>query len=125
LYPCIAQYNGIYTLDGYIQNYPLNYKHEFRKIIEKELRKNEVKRNEFDNWGSRCYLFVNEVPNLEAFKNSIIIKNLELNTTQLKKMKCEYVLSAFEIQNYKQNNLKFIKHFEDKESPWSIFLYQT
>jgi hypothetical protein len=28
LHPCIAQYNGFYTLDSYQTNYPLEYKHE-------------------------------------------------------------------------------------------------
>lgn len=39
LHPSIAQYNGFYTLDTYNNLYPLSYKYEFRKIIEKELEK--------------------------------------------------------------------------------------
>lgn len=39
LHPAIAQYNGFYTLDSYNNFYPLTYKYQFRKIIEKELEK--------------------------------------------------------------------------------------
>ena len=41
LHPAVAQYNGFNTLDGYFANYPLEYKHEFRKIIENELLSNK------------------------------------------------------------------------------------
>lgn len=41
IHPAIAQYNGFYTLDSYNNFYPLHYKYEFRKIIEKELSKNK------------------------------------------------------------------------------------
>ena len=57
IHPAIAQYNGFYTLDTYNNFYPLSYKHEFRKIIEKELEKNKKIRNYFDAWGGRCYFF--------------------------------------------------------------------
>jgi hypothetical protein len=55
--PGVLQYNGFNTLDSYQANYPLSYKHEFRKIIEKELIKDEQIRANFDTFGSTCYLF--------------------------------------------------------------------
>ena len=40
IHPSIASYNGFFTLDFYLNNYPLKYKHEFRQIISGELKKN-------------------------------------------------------------------------------------
>ena len=42
--PMVAQYNGFYTIDGYIPDYPLGYKNNFRKIIAKELEKVRIGR---------------------------------------------------------------------------------
>lgn len=131
--PEIAQYNGFYSIDGYRPNYPLYYKHQFREIISKELEKNDKNRKYFDNWGSRCYVFVDEIS--EENKNVVfvggkneenrIIQNMELNTKSLKNMNVEYVFSAVEIQNYKENNLKLIKKFENNKSHWNVWVYST
>ncbi len=82
IHPAIAQYNGFYTLDTYNNFYPLEYKHRFRRIIAKELAKNKKLRQYFDEWGGRCYLFVDELGKRYMFqKNSNrTIRNLELNT---------------------------------------------
>lgn len=39
IYPAAAAYNGFHCLDGYSNNYPLEYKHAFRQIMEGELDK--------------------------------------------------------------------------------------
>jgi hypothetical protein len=126
LHPSIAQYNGFYTLDGYFVNYPLSYKHRFRNIIEKELNKNTEIRDYFDNWGSRCYIFVDELGKNYIFtkKTNKKIENLEINTDALKKLGGEYIISAIEIVNYNENNLKFLKVFKDNNSAWDIYLYK-
>jgi len=129
--PSAAQYNGFYTLDGYIPNYPLEYKHKFRKIMEIELNKNSGNKLYFDYWANRCYLFCSELTNSvisqskDELKNFEPIKNLQLDTEQLKNLGCKYIFSAVEILNYKNNSLKFIRLFTDKDSPYKIFLYQT
>ncbi len=64
MYPSIALYNGFYTADGYVQNYPLEYKHRFRKVIAQELAKSPSLRQFFDNWGSCCYLLSHELGRL-------------------------------------------------------------
>ena len=126
LFPSIAQYNGFYTLDSYQANYPLEYKHEFRRIIEKELDKNDELRVYFDNWGSRCYIFVDELGQnyLITKDKEIKVKNLELNSDALKRMGGNYVISAVEITNSDDNNLKLLKIFENDRSPWKIWLYK-
>lgn len=87
IHPAIAQYNGFYMLDTYNNFYPLSYKHEFRKIIEKELAKNKTIRTYFDEWGGRCYIFTAELGKNYMFTKDSKkrLKNLQLNTAQLKK----------------------------------------
>ncbi|HOO54506.1 MAG TPA: DUF6044 family protein [Methanothrix sp.] len=126
LHPSIAQYNGFYTLDSYQANYPLEYKHEFRRIIKDELDKNEDARIYFDTWGCRCYVFSAEIFSLGEINTKdkqVNIRHLKLNTTALKNMGGLYVLSAVEILNYEDNNLELLRTFESDASPWKIRLY--
>lgn len=127
LYPSITQYNGFYTLDSYQGNYPLEYKHKFRRIIDKELNKNNWLRKGFDNWGSRCYIFVDELgspDDLITKDKEIKVKNLEINSNVLKRMGGRYVISAVEITNSEVNNMKLLKTFENNYSPLKIWLYK-
>lgn len=124
--PSITQNSGFFTLDGFLVNYPLKYKHDFRKIMEEELGKSEKWRLFFDNWGSRCYLFSHELER-ESYTKDIKkeINDLSLNTYQLKKMNCQFVLSSVHINNASKTGLKLIKTFIDSESYWDIFLYKV
>jgi hypothetical protein len=136
--PAISQYNGFYTLDIYTDIYPLTYKHQFRRIIEKELEKSPLLRKTFDETGKRCFLFAAELSGIKRISGEIFsrgitkkdsgrlkIKNLEINSAALKEMGGQYIFSAVEISNYAQNNLTFEKVFAGKESPWKIYLYKV
>ena len=97
--PMVAVMNDIRVIDGYHTIYPLNYKIKFRKIIEKELEKNILLKNNYDGWGSRVYAFYND-------KDNII-----LNFQSAKTLSADYVISGFPIENkelkiicYKCNN---------------------
>ena len=74
-------YSRIKTPGGYFQFYPQSHKDNFKKIIEKELNKNDIWKNNFDNMGHRLFVFVKDY------------KNLELNFEHMKKMKITYLLS--------------------------------
>ncbi|RXJ95878.1 hypothetical protein CRU94_04505 [Arcobacter sp. AHV-9/2010] len=125
IHPSIARYNGFYTLDGYLANYSLEYKHQFRKIISKELEKNEKLRKGFDNWGSRCYIFVDEVGyTFIRKKDEVYPININLNTKVLQEMEGEYIFSSYPIINIEENNIKLLRKFEDEDSAWDIYLYQ-
>jgi hypothetical protein len=127
LHPAIAQYNGFYTLDTYNNFYPLSYKYEFRKIIEKELAKNKTIRTYFDEWGGRCYIFTAELGKHYMFKKTSKkrLKNLELNLEPFKRMGGKYIFSAIPIDNAHENNLKLDKVFESDTSVWKIYLYRA
>lgn len=117
---------GFYTIDGYSNNYPLSYKHEFRQIIEKELQENEEMRLYFDNWGSRCYLFnhVTGTYYMLGKNNTVKYQNLQINTQQMKAMGCEYLFSGAEIEGAKEIGMELLEVFETEKSYWKIWLYQ-
>ena len=127
IHPNVAQYNGMYTLDSYSNIYPLTYKLQFRKIIEPELNKNKALRNYYDDWGGRCYIFVDELGKYYQYskQSDKEINHLQLNVEALKEMGGQYILSALPINNAEETNLEFMKDFESKESNWHIYLYKA
>lgn len=124
--PAAALYHGFYCLDGYSNNYSLQYKHEFREIIAPELAKSEYLRTGFDDWGNRCYLFSAESPGYYTIeKNGFYFQDYSLNTEKLAEMGGKYVLSAAYIQNAQEAGLLLLREepFETEESYYRIFLY--
>lgn len=126
IFPSVALENGMYCLDGYSNNYSLEYKHEFRKIIAKELDKNEFIKKYFDNGGNRCYIYSSETLNNFFIKqgSGIVLEELELDTVQMKKMGCQYILSAVKINGI-IDNLKFERLFQQEGVPYEIYLYSV
>ncbi|WLR56925.1 DUF6044 family protein [Mesobacillus subterraneus] len=127
LHPAIAQFNGFYTLDTYNNFYPLSYKYQFRKIIEKELDKNKRIRIYFDEWGGRCYLFTDEIGKHYLFKKTTKrrIENIDLNLEHFKQMGGRFIFSSVPIENEMENNMKLDKVFTSKDSAWKIYLYEA
>jgi hypothetical protein len=127
IHPAIAQYNGFYTLDTYNNFYPLTYKHQFRNIISRELDKNKKLREYFDEWGGRCYIFVDELGKYYMFKKHSRkkITHLQLNTDVFREMGGRYIFSALPIDNAKRNQLTLEKIFHSDESAWTIYLYKV
>ncbi|MBC2121442.1 DUF6044 family protein [Listeria marthii] len=127
LHPSVSQENGFYTVDGYVNSYPLAYKKAFRKIIAGELDKSPVLEDYYDNWGNRCYLFSAELgKNYDFGKDSDKhIKQLDFNSAAFKAVGGEYILSAVPIDNAPDVGLKFEKAFNNKESYWKIYLYKV
>ncbi len=125
--PSAAYYHGFYGIDGYSNNYDLDHKHAFRKIIAPELAKNEYLKSSFDGWGNRCYLFSSEIPgyyNIE--KNSFWYNQLEIDTLALKNLGCDYILSAAYIVNAEELDLTLLREqpFTTDTSYYQIYLYQ-
>jgi hypothetical protein len=96
--PMIAIMNDIKVIDGYHTNYPKNYKIKFRKVIAKELSKNDIHRKYYDNWGSRVYAFYSDK------------ENLLIDFNEAKNIGASYVLSSFVIKN---KSLKLVKKLEN------------
>ncbi|MEO1259794.1 MAG: DUF6044 family protein [Bacteroidota bacterium] len=128
IHPAVAQFNGFYTLDGHSSLYRLSYKHQFRKIMEDEISKNEVVQKEFDHFGNRCYLFSSELgKDYTAFyqhKNQRVpVKELKLNTNALQALNGDYLLSSVEVGNAEEIGIRLEKVFEREDSYWRIYLY--
>jgi hypothetical protein len=124
-HPSVAQYAGFYTLDSYQNNYPLCYKHEFRRVIEPELQKSELLRNYFDNWGSRCYMLSSEM-NLNfdyRDKENLVLKDFDFNVSSLKEMGCRYILSVVEISDFESKGLHLHKELLNSKYPYRILVY--
>jgi hypothetical protein len=125
--PAPCKYNGIRVLDDYQGDYPLPYKIEFRKIIENEINKSEKVKNLFDGWGSKCYLYsANQVDGkLTRIKGFPVEPNLQINTKQLKKMNCHYIISSIIISSPDKLNLKHEKVFVSSLNFQTLFLYKV
>lgn len=122
--PSVAIYNGFYTIDGYMPNYPLTYKKRFYKVIEKSLQKSDVYDNElFIKWGSKCYLFDGGMLPLLYIKNEVVTQ-LDLDYKAYRELGGEYLISSHEINaSALGEELKFLKRFDSNETYWSLYLY--
>ncbi|MDP4083133.1 MAG: DUF6044 family protein [Bacillota bacterium] len=127
IHPAISQYNGFYTLDTYNNFYPLQYKHQFRKIIASELSRNKTIRTYFDQWGGRCYIFSSQLGKHYMIKRNSKrhLKNLRLNMDVFKSMGGKYIFSALPIDNAFENKLFLTRVFKSKKSAWKIYLYKV
>lgn len=127
LYPSVPLYNGFYCIDGYSNNYDVEYKHAFRKIISKELEKSNDIQWYFDAWGNRCYVFSAELGKNYVFTKDEdrTIENLELSHDALKELDCDYIFSGVEIGNPEDSGLEYLASFEHEDSPYRISVYSV
>ena len=127
IYPAAAAYHGFYCLDGYSNNYPLEYKHTFREVMEGELKKRDYVRDFYDNWGNRCYITTAEQANYYTFEKkwNSVIYDLDLNIEKLKELDCQYIFSAAYIMNAEEMGLSLLQDapFETENSWYHIYVY--
>lgn len=124
--PAAALYNGFYCLDGYSNNYPLEYKHAFRQMIEPELAKSEYLTKYFDGWGNRCYLFSAETPNYYTVeKSGFYYADFFMNTKAFAALGGKYVFSAAYIDKPERTGLRLLREepFETPGSYYKIYVY--
>lgn len=122
MYPSIALYNGLPTVDGYSNAYDLSYKHQFRRIIARELARQETTRAYFDGFGSRCYVYDDVVGKSLSTKASYLrTPSLDLDWDELRAMGGRYLLSAAAIER-PSDRLRSLGVFED--ATWKIALYE-
>jgi hypothetical protein len=132
LYPGILHFNNIHTLDHYTGMYDIRYKLKFRKIIEGEINKSDYIRTKFDDYGSRCYFFSSEVREhwhenqgqlITKYDGDIRIKNLAINTGEMKKLNCNFIVSTVIIDNTKDLKLKLVDNITSSSSIYSLYIY--
>ena len=124
--PVAPLMHGFYTIDGYSNNYPLEYKNEFREVIAGEMEMNEQIKDYYNNWGSRCYLFHYEWGTYSRLlkTNQAIVNDLKINVEKMRELGCEYIFSAGEIMNAGELEIEKLAEFEDSVSSWKIVLYK-
>ncbi len=128
MHPSVAQFNGFYTLDSYQNNYPLPYKHAFRKIIATELAKGTRQmRIYYDAYACRVYLYTAELGMnyLLGKTQNRDVRHLQLDTDALTGLGGQYIISAVPIRNSVQNRLRLEKMFDEPESYWRVWLYRV
>ena len=123
----VALFNGFYTVDGYSTDYPLEYKHKFRKVIENELNKDEGLKGYFDNWGNRCYLYTAALGNnFDIYRGENENISPDWNIDELKKLGCDYIISGVNIENADSLGLKLLNEeplIADEDS-YAIRIYE-
>lgn len=128
--PAVASYNGLYTIDGYINNYPLEYRNKFREVIDEDLSviRQKFGYSEFETRGHFCYLQTVDLIaksdlQIPADKLNPLngIQKVHWNFTALKNLGCNYIISSAEIEN-KTNNLLLMNEFENQF--YKLYLYK-
>lgn len=124
--PAPALMHGFYTVDGYSNNYPLDYKHDFRRVIAAELDKSPETAVYFDKWGNRCYLFNSQTGNYWMLErgSGVVYEGLEFDMEALAELGCEYLFSGGEIVDAARMGLEPMGYFETDSSYWGIWLYK-
>ncbi len=125
--PAVAQYNGMWTADGYVTTYPLSYKHKFRDIMADELEKTQTIKGFFDEWGSQCILLYDQGDDNFSTHvtrdKTLAPRDIKLDNSALKALDCKYVLSAETIQNPRESGLSEIGQFSS--AIWKLILYEV
>ena len=124
--PVVPLMNGFYTIDGYSNNYDVEYKHAFAKAEEEELAKNEYNAAYFYDWGNRCYLFSHEWGNAYMIGKDehVYLDDFCFDTDALKDLHCRYLLTAGEVHDAKAHGLTERGYYESPGSYWGIWVYE-
>jgi len=127
LTPASAAYNGFNCLDAYSNNYDVNYKHEFREIIENELAKSDYYRGYFDDWGNRCYIYLASYKTgINAYFYNITFYEIDINFQKAKEMGADYVISASAIDGYEERGLKLLtaEPISSEDCWYKLYVYE-
>ena len=126
MHPAILEYNGIYTLDGYLGFYPQSYKEAFREVIAPALERVEPSRIYFDEWGARCYLYSGtDLSIVMATKSmtGVTDNDIYIDASALKNLGCKYIFSRIDISNADEVGIKLLKTYTDVSSHYTIYVY--
>jgi hypothetical protein len=130
--PAPALYSGFHVMDAFVNDYPLEHKNRFRRAMARELEKDERLRRHFDGWGSHVDLFSSELGTVSGYGKTLYTKDapkravekLEIDTDALREMGVAYIMSAVEIRNHRELELRPMGTFERDDSPWRLIVYE-
>jgi Protein of unknown function (DUF6044) len=128
--PARAALNGFYCADGYHNNYPLEYKARFRRLIEDNLKRDKWSRRRFDEWGSRAQTFIprdrgeHYGPSRKRWTKPI--KNVTLNLDALHDLNVRYVFASSKLKGASIDGaLEYVRSFEVPDELLVVHLYQV
>ncbi len=129
--PAAAQYNGLFTIDGICTNYPIIYKHGFKKIITTELALINLKQGAvqygFQNWGHECYLNTKDLYKIIKAEpvdklHPAQIDSIHWDMEAFKALGGRFLISSVTINAPQAAGLTLLKTFENKY--YKLGLYQ-
>jgi hypothetical protein len=128
--PAIAQYNGFHTIDGYCTNYPLDYKHAFRRVNGRELDLDTTSNAAmFDEWGNQCYLVDNRQTNWNVYLSRVVrpeerrTERLEIDPAAFRALGGRFIFSVLRIEQPERDGLRYRGRF--LSDTWEVFLYEV
>lgn len=128
--PARAAYNGFLCADGYHNNYPLEYKHRFRRAIASNIKKDAWMQTTFDNWGSRAFAFIPGAGSA-GYKPTKVprespITHFTLNHRALHDLNVEYVFASAKLRDARLDRaLTYERSFRARGVPLVIYLYKV
>jgi hypothetical protein len=136
----VPLYSGFYTLDGYLNNYPVEYKDRFRAVIAPDLDQEglvpAMMRGKFDWNGNFLYIYTPELGWYQLGDRYISRGQAQYNLRGANPIHMHsdlsgfyhydtrYLLSAVEIADAWKNGLTLLGVFTDDNSPYIIRLYR-
>jgi len=136
----VPLYSGFYTLDGYLNNYPVDYKDRFRAVIAPDLDQGgmvpAMMRGKFDWNGNFLYIFTKELAWYQLGERFMTRGQLQFNLRTYRPIHmasdlsgfyqygARYLLSAVEIDDAWKNGLTLMTVISDDNSPYIIRLYR-
>ena len=117
LHPTLASYNGFKTFDFHSGSYPIEKKHEFLRLFENQLIKDQSMFDYIDDWGGRLYVLTPELKK-DFYSGESTKVLLTLDNEMMKRKEIKYIISRAELNNdYKILNKSSNNH-------WTLYLYE-
>ena len=129
-YPSVAHLNGLDTVGGYWNLYPLQTKHAMRRVIAGELEKDPEIRRYFDEWGNRCYVWVAGLRPFDVREHDPPpprLQDLALDMPALAEMGASHLFAAVPIDRPEHLGLRLIGHVPVDAHPnatLSLWVYE-
>ena len=124
-HPAVLQYNGIYTVDGYLGMYPEEYKQKWIKVEAPLFKEDPEVGSYFESWGARVSLYSTSNERTYAATRNMNLDNNDLlvDLDELKTLDVKYIFSRVEFSNISDYEMELIGAFEDESSPYTIYVY--
>lgn len=122
--PAVSAFNGLKSLDGYIQIYSQEKKSQTYKVVQKELEKDPSLRDHLLKWGNKCYFQNAQYPDdyfMYKWRAEDPLDEPDFDYQYLRdSLGATHILSALPIITHQ---LRFVEKFEDESSAWNVYLY--